>query len=279
MEKRKPKGGAGRLDPTDNANEIREIAERARRGKVGWGWPLLVSIVRLPLALLGLGLTYLVFAGLGSPYALELGYATSTFYFTFVNLICLTLLLWLIRREGIRLRDLIGFRREHLRRDVLFGMLWFFVLLVPLYAGIVLTALVAYCGPEAFERFQYIFASGASFEVPLWMVAWGAFVFPLVNAPVEEMHYRGYAQARLVALGGRPLIGVLIPALGFGLQHMAFAPTLQGATFYAVGFFLWGLGAGIIYHKQKRLMPMILAHFPSNFVITFAAFVATLVFR
>lgn len=111
MGKRKPKGGAGRLDPTKSANEIREIAERARRGKVGWGWPLLMSFVRLPLALLGLGLTYLVFAGLGSPHALELGYATSTFYFTFVNLICLALLLWLTRREGIRLRDLIGFRR------------------------------------------------------------------------------------------------------------------------------------------------------------------------
>lgn len=267
------------LQPNESANEIREIAERVRRGKVGWGWPLLVSFVRLPLAFLGLGLTYLVFAALGSPYALELGYATSTFYFTFVNLICLTLLFWLTRREGIRLRDLIGFRREYLRRDVLFGVLWFFVLLIPLYAGIILTALVAYGGPEAFERFQYIFASGAAFEVPLWMVAWGAFVFPLVNAPVEEMHYRGYAQARLVALGGRPWTGVLIPAVGFGLQHMAFAPTLQGAIFYAVGFFLWGLGAGIIYHKQERLMPMIFAHLPSNFVFTFAAFVAALVFR
>jgi hypothetical protein len=32
----------------------------------------------------------------------------------------------------------------------------------------------------------------------------------------------------------------------------------------AVGFLLWGVGAGIIVDRQKRLMPIIIAHFMSN---------------
>jgi membrane protease YdiL (CAAX protease family) len=81
---------------------------------------------------------------------------------------------------------------------------------------------------------------------------------------VEELHYRGYTQPRLVtALHSLPS-GIVLTAIGFGLQHVVFAVTLSSALAYAAGFFLWGLGAGFIFQRQRRLVPLIIAHFISN---------------
>lgn len=89
-------------------------------------------------------------------------------------------------------------------------------------------------------------------------------VFPILNAPVEELQYRGYAQSRLIAASGSVWFGIGITAIGFGLLHMAFGFTLSYALMLSVGFFIWGLGAGIIAYRQQRLSPLIIAHFVSN---------------
>ena len=59
-------------------------------------------------------------------------------------------------------------------------------------------------------------------------------------------------------------MGILLTSAGFGLQHVVFAVTLASALAYATCFFLWGLGAGLIYHRQGRLAPLVIAHFISN---------------
>lgn len=40
--------------------------------------------------------------------------------------------------------------------------------------------------------------------------------------------------------------------------------TRRSAIAYAVAFFLWGLGAGMIVQRQRRLFPVIVAHFVGN---------------
>ena len=59
-------------------------------------------------------------------------------------------------------------------------------------------------------------------------------------------------------------MGVLVTAAGFGLQHLVFAVTPAAALAYVAGFFLWGLGASMIAHRQGRLVQLIVAHFISN---------------
>lgn len=113
------------------------------------------------------------------------------------------------------------------------------------------------------------------FPIPSWIMFVSAFLLPLLNPPIEELHYRGYAQPRLIAKTGSVRFGILITAVGFGLQHMGFAGTVPSAICFAVAFFLWGLGAGMIVHRQQRLFPIIVAHFISN--LSFG--VAPLVFR
>ncbi|WP_162800317.1 type II CAAX prenyl endopeptidase Rce1 family protein [Oceanobacillus zhaokaii] len=48
------------------------------------------------------------------------------------------------------------------------------------------------------------------------------------------------------------------------------AATFEGAIIYFAAFFLWGIGSGIIYYKQKRLLPLIICHFLVN--ISFSIF-------
>jgi uncharacterized protein len=91
-------------------------------------------------------------------------------------------------------------------------------------------------------------------------------LFPLLNPAVEELQYRGYAQPRLIVLVGSPAAGVAWTAVLFGLQHMAFATTPVGAVAFAVGYMLWGAGAGVIVHRQGRLAQVLVAHVISNLV-------------
>jgi membrane protease YdiL (CAAX protease family) len=68
----------------------------------------------------------------------------------------------------------------------------------------------------------------------------------------------------MIAASGKGWPGILVAALGFGLQHIVFAMTLASALAYVVGFFLWGLGAGYLAFRHGRLAPLVVAHFISN---------------
>lgn len=240
------------------------VQERIQAGRVGWSWPLIMAFIRFPLALLGAVLTFLFFTLQGNPHAFALSFVTSTFYFTFVNLISLVLLIWLARREGLRLRDLIGFKHDRFGKDVLLGLLWVLVLYIPFTIGVLLVPFLFY-GGDAFNHYAQIFSvADTGFSLPLWFALWAAFVFPTLNAPIEEMHYRGYAQIRLSALSNKTWVGILVPTVGFALQHVVFAPTVVGAIVYLVSFFCWGMGAALIYQRQKRLPSLIIAHFITN---------------
>jgi len=72
------------------------------------------------------------------------------------------------------------------------------------------------------------------------------------------------AQPGLIAASGSAWVGILLAALGFVLQHLAFDLTLTSAVASAAGFTLWGPGAGRIALRQGRLFPLIIAHFISN---------------
>ncbi|MTI47643.1 MAG: CPBP family intramembrane metalloprotease [Firmicutes bacterium] len=81
---------------------------------------------------------------------------------------------------------------------------------------------------------------------------------------MEELMYRGYAQNKFISKYKKVWIGILIPSIGFALQHIVLAVSLQGALVYGVAFFFWGIVSGIIYLKQKRLLPLIICHFIVN---------------
>ncbi|RNF38110.1 CPBP family intramembrane glutamic endopeptidase [Planococcus salinus] len=235
----------------------------------------LVSFVRIPLLfammisffyllkLFGLDVTF--------PFLPDL----SVIYFTIVNVFCFFLLSRILKNEGRSIKELAGFQSARLGKDVLYGFLWLFVLYIPFAATVMGTMFVMY-GTDFINHFETVFAGDPeSYSVsrPTWLLGFAAIVsllFPFLNAPIEELMYRGYAQSRFIKNYKKVWIGILIPSIGFALQHVMLAASLQGAVVYAAAFFVWGVGSGIIYHKQKRLFPLIICHFLVN--IAFSIF-------
>lgn len=74
-----------------------------------------------------------------------------------VNVVSLLLLRRLVRREGIQLRDLIGFDRARVGRDLGLGLLWLIVLNLPFVATIMLVT-VALTLPATGAAFEEVFA-------------------------------------------------------------------------------------------------------------------------
>ncbi|WP_152363675.1 CPBP family intramembrane glutamic endopeptidase [Microlunatus speluncae] len=184
-----------------------------------------------------------------------------------VNIATLLLLRQRLRREGRRLRDLIGFSAARLPRDLLWGLLWFMVLQTLFLAVIFLIMGLRY-GSGLFEAFATIFVddSAMRLSVPVTIVlaVITAITFAPLNAPAEELVYRGYAQTELARHRWPTALAIGLPALLFGAQHLFYAPTAAAMPVFGVAFVVWGIGAGLIVLRQRRLMPMIIAHLLVN---------------
>lgn len=206
-----------------------------------------------------------VSAATGAPFSLASASQLSALYFVPVNVVCLALL-----ARGGRITRLLGERPWLRRSDVGYGLLWLFVAFVPfavvLNAVVLLTAGASgYAG--AWER---LFAPPAGAElamsrgVSLALAAVTVILFPVTNAPVEELLYRGHGLAETKGRGVPPRAAIAQQAALFGVQHVFLAPTPAAMAAYVMAFTAWGATAGVIYQRQGRLMPLIVAHLLTN---------------
>ena len=234
--------------------------------------PRLTGLLGLPLlrvALVGLAavLTWGVIAGADGPGPFPPTFGFSAATILPVNLICLWLVRRALHREGLRARDLIDFSWRRLGTDLLWGLLWLMALSVP-FALALIGTLVALHGFSVFEQFDTLFydaeAAPAVDQALLSVVAIiTVTTFAPLNAPTEELLYRGYSQGGLQRRW--PVIwAILVPAAIFGVQHVFFASTPDLMLAYVAAFFVWGIGSGLIVLWQRRLMPIIIAHLLVN---------------
>ncbi len=191
-----------------------------------------------------------------------------------VNIVCFVLVRARLRAEGRTVGDLIGFRRGRLGRDVLWGLLWLVVLYVPFALTIMLT-MWALHGSRMYEAFETVFFDAEALPalnptVIAVLAVIAVLTFAPLNAPTEELVYRGYSQGAL-AQRWRIAPAILVPAVLFGLQHVWFAPTRDAVIVYACAFFVWGVGSGIIARRQGRLLPLVIAHGLVNLFTTLPA--------
>lgn len=247
---------------------MRETQTRAAGRTGGIGRPLALPFLRVGMVALATLATIGVLAALGQPATLGAASLFSALALLPVNVLSLLWVRALVHREGSTLRAMIGFDRTRIGRDIAWGLLWIVVLWLPFMAAIMGT-MFALFGTGLFAGFETALSPPAA-EIPaispmaasiLGIVAFVTFA-PL-NAPAEELVYRGYSQPPLVTRWGA-VVGVTVPAFAFGLQHVFFAATPAGMLVYGVAFFVWGLGSGIIYLRQRRLVPLIVAHFIVN---------------
>lgn len=191
-----------------------------------------------------------------------------------VNVVCLLLVVRRLRLEGSSAGELIGYRPGRLGRDILWGMLWLVVLSVPFVLTIIGMMWLLH-GADAFTSFEGVFFDAEAVPafspaVSLVLAIVAVLTFAPLNAPTEELVYRGHAQ-RAIASRWPMTIAILIPAMLFGLQHAWYAPTPGAVLVYVCAFFVWGLGSGVIAWRQGRLLPLIIAHFTVNLFTTLPA--------
>ncbi|HET8780695.1 MAG TPA: CPBP family intramembrane glutamic endopeptidase [Agromyces sp.] len=185
-----------------------------------------------------------------------------------VNLISLALVRRALHADGRRARDLIDFSWRRLGTDVLWGLLWLAVLWIPFALAVVGVGFAMY-GVDVFARFDTLFYDPTyvpTFDRSLLTVLAVVTVvsFAPLNAPTEELIYRGYSQGGLFARGWPAVWAILVPAAIFASQHVFYAATPGAVPIYLVAFLLWGIGSGLIVRWQGRLMPIIVAHFLVN---------------
>lgn len=220
------------------------------------------SAIRTPLLLAGALATVGVLAATGAPLAAVGQFSVA--YFTAVNIVCWWLLHRRLRAEGRTFADLI--RPGRIVPDIAWGLLWVLVLYFPFAGVLVGTTALLFAG-DLGAGLGAVFAPAEFVPLPAW-ASWtyalvAAIAFPLLNAPIEELYYRGYAQEAFAA-NGRPGAALLVPSAGFAVQHIFLAPTWQAALIYLVAFTCWGFGAALIRRRQGGLLPLIVAHLITN---------------
>lgn len=271
--------------PGQQATDVRSEAFRAdaaaAAGPAGastWTATSAVALLATRLALVALATlaTWLVLAAAGAAVPFPPGPLFATVALLPVNIVSLLLVRHLVHRTGGTVRGLLGFERARLGRDVLWGLLWLVVLYLP-FVLTVLAVMWALHGAAMFDRFETVFfdpdaipALPGTLLAVLTVVAVVSFA-PL-NAPTEELVFRGYAQRGLATR--LPVIAAIaVSAVAFGLQHAFFAPTVDAVIVYICAFTVWGAVSGLIVHRQGRLMPVVVAHFLVNLIMTAPAVV------
>ncbi|MEM7799318.1 MAG: CPBP family intramembrane glutamic endopeptidase [Chloroflexota bacterium] len=252
-------------------NAAQQPVVKPARGitRPGLLWPLIVILIRFPLIMLGNLIVYgynLTFTADPTPWntALLWGNVHTPIIADSVTLL---LVIWLMRREGGRLSDLINLQQKAWGREILIGIGLSLILLITLYAGNLIGGLIAF-GPAIFEFDPNAFADVTRADLPpLWYYLWGLIVLPISVSIAEEVAYRGYAQPRLSAALGNRWLALIVVALGFGVQHIAFSATdWQSALARFIGTFIAGLVLGFIYLRQQRLLPLIIGHWLVNVI-------------
>ena len=207
-------------------------------------------LLRTVLLLVGDGVTYGIARALNPDATLAGVLIYSNVFVVAVDIVTLAVLAMVLRREGATLRSLVGRLRPS---DLSWGLLLFVITIVGFFIATYIGNLIVYQGPPPFDV-----ASAPA--IPLWLALWSIVVLPVTVAIAEEFLYRGYLQTRLAARFGL-WIGLLVPAVFFGLQHVAFSLTTpQAALSRVIAMTLVGVMFGALYLWRKRLGQLIFAH-------------------
>ncbi len=237
-------------------------------------WAIALPVLRVVLVAAASALTWLIVSAFESGIAFPPPPMLAVVAMIAVNLICLWQVSRLLHRQGRTIREVLGFAPRRIGRDLLWGLLWVIVLYLPFTGAIMLVTWLQH-GSELFEQMETVFFDPASIPT-LNPTAWavigivGALTFAPLNAPVEELVYRGFAQGTLARRWPR-VLAVIVPSLVFAVQHIWYAPTPDAVAAFMAAFFVWGAGSGLIYLRQRRLMPLVFAHGLVNLFFTLPA--------
>lgn len=249
----------------DGPNSVAFLSARRASGRLGWGWPLFFCVIRFPLLAAGFAVALWAYHTAGSAHAGALAQTFTRYNLPLLaDVVCIGLLVWRVRREGLTLRDLVRLTRRRLVGDLLRGVL----ILAPVACLVgVFNVLYAIFSPSTALQGAGVAALVNPLGTP-WHVGITLLLIPITSGVTEELVYRGYALPRLEALTGKRWQAIAMTAAGFGLQHVAFAlADWRLAVISAVSMTLVGAAYGVFYFVARgRLLPLMLLHWQADFV-------------
>jgi hypothetical protein len=238
-------------------NSPQAMQARLAAGRLSLFGPLLMLFARSGFILLAQGLTFLVLTQRAVQNPAVAVRNWWSVYGTLADVGCLGLLLWLTRREGLRLPDLIGFVKSKLKTDILLG-LGIFVIVFPITIIVFgrLAMLIAYGRPDpVFPEYTFIRT------LPLLAVLYSRLLWWPLWSVTEEMTYNGYALPRLVAITKSPWAAVAIVSFFYSIQHSFHSlATFQHGLYMFLLFVPLTIALGLIYLRVRRLPPLIIGH-------------------
>jgi membrane protease YdiL (CAAX protease family) len=235
------------------ATEDAAQGRQAETGALTWRGPLLMLGARSAFAVAAQALVAVIFALRSSPAPWHDAEPWMPVYGTLIDVGCLTLLWRLTRVEGIGLRELIGFDRSRLGRDVFLGLALIPVAIALILGGIYTMGWLVY----GMRTPPYLFG-----QLPLPAALYGVFVFPVVWGLTEQMTYNGYLTPRLRVLCRSTSLSVAVVSIAWSFQHalmpLTFDPKFM--TVRALAPLPFSAFQTFLYLRLRRLIPFVVAH-------------------
>jgi len=244
------------------ANARAQIEARAAAGRIPWIGPLLLVSARSVLLLASQGLMALILLARHRSAPWQAAGDWWDVYGTLVDIGCLIGLKHFTRKEGIRLRDLLGPVRMRRGHDLFLG-LGYFLLVFPFFLGGSYGARLLLYGSTDKTLNSYLLHMH---QLPVWATVYSVTLWWMIWSPTEEATYQAYAMPRLQALTGRTWIAYAIVGFFWAAQHCAvpFVPDWRFIVFRFLAFLPGVLVMMLIYLRTRRLAPLIVAHWPMD---------------
>lgn len=233
------------------------ILSRASQGRIPHYGPYLMIMARPALILIAQGITFLILRQMAVADAQVALRNWWSVFGTFADLGCLGLLLWLTRKEGIRLLDLVNFVKSKVKFDILLGIGIFLVVFPITVFGLGRLAMLVAFGtltPE-FPEFTFIRT------LPLLAVLYSRLLWWPIWSFTEELTYDGYALPRLVVSTRSTWLSVVLVSFFYSLQHSFLSlATFQYGLYMFLLFIPLTVALGLITLRVRRLLPLIVGH-------------------
>lgn len=255
--------------PDNTPGTVREVRLRSntpaalsalyRDKHLAW-WPVVLFLpARAVLCFLSQAITATILWVSGDPAPWVSSRSWWMVYGTLTDIGCLCLLVLLLRREGLRLRDMSGITRANLIPQ-LRSIPSYVLALLPAIAAASLVTLAFY-GPGALPP-----QVGAS-ALPVWAAAYSCTLWPIIWAFTEEIVYLGFLLPRLQAATGRTWTAACAVVLFWSMQHLVL-PFIPDGTYLVsrwLGAFLITAAMTLAFLLLRRkLLATTTVHWLSN---------------
>jgi hypothetical protein len=197
---------------TVGKNSVSSIKNLYSDSRLSW-WPVILFLpARLIFAFISQALTASVFALSGSTHAWQDATAWWPVYSTKTDALCLFMLVWLLRRENMKVIDLLGATGK----DIIKQLAW-----TPAYLlAVAPTALLASIITQAYYG-NALPPMIAVVQLPPLGELYSLLIWPLVWVITEELVYLGYLLPRIEAFSRKTWAAVLVVIFFWGIQHLA----------------------------------------------------------